>query len=52
MIYEAKSGNATLTFNDNEADPNKRDTILYNIGDIHKNDLAEQAIKKSKRSTA
>lgn len=53
MIYTAKSGNATLTINDDEADPNRRDTILYNIGEIHKDGLAEKAIQeKNKKSTA
>ncbi len=54
MIYTAKSGNATLTFNDNDADPNKRDAILYNIGDIHREGLAEKAIMEAKneKSTA
>lgn len=53
MIYTAKSGNATLTISDNEADPNRRDTILYNIGDIHRDGLAEKAMQeKDKKSTA
>lgn len=56
MICTAKSGNATLTISDNEADPNKRDTILYNIGDLHMSALAEKAMQekneKNKKSTA
>ena len=53
MICTAKSGNATLTFNDDDADPNKRDAILYNIGDIHRDGLAEKAMQeRDKKSTA
>lgn len=53
MIYEAKSGNTTLKMSDDNADPNKRDLILYSIGAIHTDGLAEKAMQeKNKKSTA
>lgn len=53
MIDKIKSGNATLIFNDEGADPSKKDDILYRIGEIHRSGLAEKMINKSKgKSTA